>query len=289
MTIDVYPSPIIPVDVTNPTTDPVNVAAVSNFYLELAKGNISGHSVVHKFGNAEDFDQSDGFVTVHGGADDNTDWEQMVYLYSTTADIDSISSEDAGDDQVLEIQGLDTNWDLTVQEVTLNGQSRVALGTDLIRVFRMKNLGTTDNAGHVFCFVNSAITSGVPDDATQIRAIMHPGNNQTLMAVFSIPNGKTGYLTNFYLSTHGASRTATYNIHLLMRTNVATPSGLGIFQLKHTGSVIEDGTSHWNYAYQVPEQIAAKTDIEIQCDVLGTAVTAASVSAGFDLILVDDA
>jgi len=259
--------------------------------LEVAMGNISGTTYVHKFGNAEDFDQADGFVTIHGGADDNTAWEQMVYLYSTSADIDSISSNAAGDGQVIEVQGLDSNWDLVIQEVTLNGITRVALGTALIRVFRMKNLGATDNAGHIFCFVNTADTTpadGVPDDSTKIRAIMHPGNNQTLMAVYTIPNGKKGYLDDFFLSTHGASKTATYSMKLLMRTAVATPSGVGVFQTKHTGSVIEDGTSHWAHMHKIPDQIAAKTDIEIRCDVQGTSVTAASVSAGFDITLVDD-
>lgn len=279
MSMDVYPKP------TTPVTD------TTDYRLELAKGNISGHTHVHKFGNARDFDTGDGAVTVHGLADDGTAWEQMNYVYSTTADIDSLSSDNAGDGQVIEIQGLDTNWDLTTQEVTLNGTTRVALGTALIRVFRMKNLGATDNAGNIFCFVNTADTTpadGVPDDATKIRAIIHAGDNQTLMAIFTIPNGKTGYMDSFYASTHGGSKATAYDIELLTRNNTATPSGVGVFQLKHTSALRETGSSEFRYEYHIPERIAAKTDIEMRAAAEAAGVTEASISAGFDLILVDN-
>ena len=254
-----------------------------DFYLELAKGNIPGHSFIHKFGYAPDYDQGDGFVTVHGLADNSLTKTQLVIQYSATAVIDAIISSNNGDTQDYEIQGLDGNYNIVVQTITITGQTEKALDTPLLRVFRVKNMGVTNNAGHIYVYENTdGDTTGVPDTAADIRAIIHAGDNQTHMAVYTIPNGKTGYMTNFYLSTHGANKSAVYDLDLFFR------SFGGVFQLKHTSSSSDSGTSHWGHTYKVPEPLAAKTDVEIQCNVIGTAVTAASVSAGFSIILVDD-
>jgi len=172
-----------------------------DFYLEIAKGNVPGHSVVQKFGNAPDFDSTDGEVTVWDGAEDATAWELMRYVYSTTADIDSLSSSSAADTQDITIQGLDTNWELVNQTVTLNGQTRVALTTNLIRVFRAYNDNGTNLSGHIFIYVNDTLTGGIPNTNANIRCVIDPVNQQTEMAIYTIPAGKTGYLTRGYSST----------------------------------------------------------------------------------------
>ena len=104
--------------------------------MSIAQGNVTGVSKVNKWGYAPDFDTGDNEVTVWDGAEDGATWELMRYVYSTTADIDSISSSDNTDDQDIVIEGLDSNWELVTQTATLNGQTRVALSTSLIRVFR---------------------------------------------------------------------------------------------------------------------------------------------------------
>lgn len=166
--------------------------------LALAKGDIPGHTHINKFGKAGDIDIADGFVDVWDGAGEaNAD---KSYTYSSTADIDSLSSSNAGDTQDIEVQGLDTNYDLVTQTITLSGQTRVALTTDLVRVFRMENVGSSDIAGSVYCYVNGAITAGVPDTSADIRAIIQGSFNQTLMALYTVPNGKTAYMKNYWAS-----------------------------------------------------------------------------------------
>jgi len=88
--------------------------------LSIAQGEVTGHTFIHKFGLAPDFDEIDNDVDVWDGANDGT-INQMEYTFSSTADIDSISSNNAGDSQDIEVQGLDTNFDLVTQTVTLNG------------------------------------------------------------------------------------------------------------------------------------------------------------------------
>jgi hypothetical protein len=250
--------------------------------LAIAKGDVTGTTFVHKFGNAPDFDTADGGttgVTVWDGADDGS-YDQMIYQYSSTADIDSLVSSSAADTQDIEIQGLDTNYDLVTQTITLTGQTRAALTTDLIRVFRMKNVGTTDIAGNVACYVDSTISSGVVSDSTKVRAVIIDGNNQTEMAVYTIPNGKTGYVRSWFASSSGGKLTTNYIMRLKAR-----PFGQ-VFQLKHRTSIADGAPIQ--HLYIEPEVFSAKTDIEMTAKISETGVTAAGVSAGFDIVLVDN-
>ena len=249
--------------------------------LAIAEGNVTGKTFIHKFGNAPDFDATDNEVDVWDGAEDNTSWEQMNYQFSSSADIDSLSSSDNSDTQDIEIQGLDSNWDLVTQTITLTGQTRAALSTNLIRVFRMKNTNSTDTAGHVFCYVDVSLSGGVPSNTANIRAIIHPGNNQTEMAIYTIPNGKTGYIRSWYSSSAGASKTTNYISRLYTR-----PNG-GVFQLKHRSA--RGDSVPYQHTYVEPEgPFAAKTDIKMTTQATATGVTAASVSSGFDIVLVDN-
>jgi hypothetical protein len=247
--------------------------------LAIAKGDVTGTSFIHKFGQAPDFDETDGSVTVWDGAN-NSDIAEMRYIYSTTAAIDSISSSDAGDTVDIEIQGLDSNYDLVTQTVTLNGQTRVALTTNLIRVFRMINVGSTDLVGYVYCYENTAITAGTPNDTSKIRAVINNVNNRTLMAIYTIPAGYTGYMRDWYSVTAGESKSSQYIIRLKAR-----PFGQ-VFQLKHITSISDTATSHLKNEYIGPEVFEEKTDIEMRVEATENGVSEASIAAGFDIVLV---
>ncbi|CAN8142792.1 hypothetical protein THIOSC15_770002 [uncultured Thiomicrorhabdus sp.] len=140
--------------------------------------------------------------------------DQMTYIWSTTPAIDSISSSSISDTGTIQVQGLDANWELITQVVTLNGQTRVALTTPLLRAFRGKNTGTIPLVGNIVIYENTALSGGLPTDTTKIRLIINNGNNQTLMALYTIPAGKTGYMRDWYASTAGASKNSQYIIRL---------------------------------------------------------------------------
>lgn len=246
--------------------------------LAIAKGDVEGTTFIHKFGNAPDFDIADGFVTVWDGADDGG-INEMQYNYSTSADIDSISSSNNGDTQDIEILGLDTNYELVTQTITLTGQTRKAIDTNLIRVFRLKNVSSTDLAGTVYCYVNTALAAGVPIDTTKIRALVVIGNNQTLMTVYTIPAGTTGYMRDWFAAISGAKKDSVHVVKIFAR-----PFGQ-VFQLKHQASIIAAGTSTVQHRYEEPEVFTEKTDIEIK---VNSDADQAEVSAGFDLVIIDN-
>jgi len=276
------------IQATNPDGILINIGATDSGNLKttnaenglsIAKGNVAGSTFIHKFGAAPDFDTADGYVNIWDGANDAI-INAMQYVYSTTADITSLSSSNNGDTQDIEVQGLDVNYDLVVQTKTLTGQTEALLDTPLIRVFRMKNVGSTDVAGILYCYTSAAtVAVGVPSPSSTIRAAVNNGNNQTLMAIYTIPAGKTGYMRDWYASTAGAKRASSHIIKVEAR-----PFGQ-VFQLKHVASINDVATSYIQHTYVEPEVFAEKTDIQI---LMNTDQNEAGVSAGFDIVLIDN-
>lgn len=252
--------------------------------LAIAEGNVTGKDYIHKFGFAPDFDFSDGKITLWEGANDSLlGGGAMNYTYSTTADIDTISSSDAGDTVDIEIQGLDANLDVVVQTVTLTGQTDVTLTTPLKRVFRLINTGSSSLVGVVYLRTNgSTQTSGVPDTANTVRALIDNGNNQTLMCVYTVPNGKTAYMRSWNASTAGANKTTNYTVSLWSRV-----SG-GVFTIKDIKALSETGSSLFDKVYIEPQVFSSGSDIEIRAQIKASGVTGAAISGGFDLVLVDN-
>ena len=248
--------------------------------LAIAKGDVEGTSFNHKFGTAPDFDYGNGEVSIWDGAEDGEPYEQMNYVFSTGSGIDSISAEDAADTQDVVIQGLDGDWHELSQTVTLNGQTRVALTTPLRRVYRAFNDDNTDLTGHVFIYEDVALSGGVPTDSTLIRAVIHPENNQTEMAIYTVPVGYTGYMRSWYCSSAGASKSTNYIVRIKSRL----PDK--VFRLKHR--MAWDGTIPYQHQYVEPEVFTEKTDIIMSAEITAGGVSSAAISAGFDIVIVEN-
>ncbi len=253
-----------------------NRNARKDWFQSVSEGEIPGYSTMEKFGENPDIDTGTSPEDVWDGGDLAG---AGIYTFSTTADIDSVSSSNAGDTQDITIIGLDANWAEVTQTVTLNGQIRVALTTSLIRVYRAYNANSTNFAGNVSVYVNTALTAGVPTDVTKIRAYVRIGNNQTLMCIYTIPAGKTGYFWGGYVSYAKSNATgATF-------TWRARAFG-GVFQVKSKLTCIGTGSSSWDYTYKFPLALPEKTDVLIRCDEVESNNT--GVSGGFTVLLKDD-
>ena len=142
----------------------------------------------------------------------------------------------------------------------------------------MINQGVTDNAGDVYCYKDGPITAGVPDTSADVRAIIAAGNNQTLMALYSVARNKTAFMLSFY-SSLSKKTTATCTVRVYVR-----PFG-GVFQLKHSDSISNVGSGNHDHVYGTPLKIESKSDIIMRAD---SNANDTGVSAGFDLILVEE-
>lgn len=248
--------------------------------LAIAEGNVPFKTFIHKFGEAAEVDTADGFVDIWDGVNSNLPGGKITtYTYSTTADIDSLSSSDLNDNQLIEVTGLDIDYNEVIQTIQLTNQTTVLLPIPLVRAYRMKNIGSVDIQGAVYLYTNgAATTAGVPNDPTTVRAIINDGNNQTLMSIYTVPAGKMAYMRDWY-SSISRDRTTSCTIKLFAR-----PFGQ-VFQLKHVAAISSVGTSYIQHQYQEPEVFGEKTDIIMKTD---TTTNDTGVSSGFDIVLTDN-
>jgi hypothetical protein len=223
---------------------------------DQAAGRITGLSNLNKFGQTgADIDTADGLVDVWSGVANAS--ADKNYTYSTSADIDTISSSSAADTQDVVITGLDENWLEVVQTKTLTGQTKAVLDTPLIRVYRMYNAGTTDFAGNVFCYVDGAISGGIPTTSSSIRAIIENGYNQTLMCLYTVPANKYLYLYKGEAAL--VSKLAGY----ADGTFEVRPFG-GVFLTKRTFGLSTTGSSYINVLFPQPLFVPPKADLRVR-------------------------
>jgi len=242
-----------------------------DYYNQISLGLIPGVSYVAKFGENPDIDTD----TVPEDI-----WEfGGEYIFSTTDDIDTMSSSSANDTEPILVIGLDENWNEVQQTIVLTGQTKVTLGTPLIRVYRMVNIGTSDLEGIVYCYVDGDITDGVPDAGADVRAIIDNGNNQTLMCIYTVPAGKTGLFTQGYVAM---ARPQTSVARMSWK---ARPFG-SVFQVKSRISIDSSSSSSWQYRYVPAVALPEKTDIIITCETISANNT--GISGGFEVILFDN-
>lgn len=245
-----------------------------DLFLEIAKGSVTGHSQINKFGFAEAVNTGshqviwDGLSDVAGYPDADYTWP------SDTAATFYVASSDNGDTQVYEVQGLDANFVAQTVEVTAAGNTVTALSGTWTRVFRIKNKGATDNAGRVYVTNADDHTAGVPDVDANIKAMVSVANNQTLMALYTVPAACTAYLTSVYASCGKGEDFIT--------TLWARPFG-GVFQLKDYQYLYQQS---WSHPFGPYPSFAAKTDIVLKARAVTT--TNKPISGGFDMILVAD-
>lgn len=102
----------------------------AKFLIEVAKGHVPGHSIVHKFGK--------GTVGTTLVPITNS----LVYQTPTTAIALEFVSSDANDTAAgtgareITIQGLNSDWEVFTQTIATNGLTPVPLPTNMTRLFR---------------------------------------------------------------------------------------------------------------------------------------------------------
>ena len=235
------------------------VATPNDFYLEVAKGNVAGHSFVHKFG---------ANFSVDTNTDPETVWSAGgLYPWGslTTAQTLYVLSTDAGDRHNVEIQGLDANYEVQTETVTLTGTTAVTTTNTYLRVYRM--ISTNGNNGDITARVTSA--SGT------VVAQIDAGKSQTLMAVYTVPAGKTAYLT---CGDFSIQKGKDAQVQFFQRQ-----FGSNNFRVAHMAETFEN---YYRYDFTIPLPLPEKTDIEVRAGEVEFNNT--RVTANFDLLLVDN-
>ena len=231
--------------------------AFSNQYnlplgLSVQKGLVQNYSGIQKFGLNTAVGTS--FETIWDG--DNT------YTYPSSAGTATATSSDTASDNTgtVEIQGLDSNYDLATETLTIGGS---AGSTSFTRVFRavMKTANTgTANVGTISITVSSTTVA-------QIR----PDYGQTLMCVYTVPRKHNAYLMQIDI---GSSKDLENEVRFITKE-------ISNGNVWNTKSFITTRGGFMEKNYAVPVVIPEKTDIEL----IAKASATSAVSGGFELIL----
>lgn len=250
------------VDLTATNSGNLKVANVESG-LSIAKGDVVKTSNMSKFGQNSD---------IGTGAYEDI-WDAggtYIYPADGTAPIVKLIGHDAADTEPIEVQGLDITGALVIQTKTLTGLTAVTLDTPLWRVFRLRNVGTSDLVDDV-----CAIDTGDTVD----YACINNGNNQTLMALYTIPLGYTAYLQQGTNSMTGLVQAYSISGRMWMREHGK------VFQLKRTFGLSSTGTSYMIMPFPVPQAIPALTDIRVDAI---SSKAGGGLNTTFELILVAD-
>jgi len=244
------------------------------FELQVARGQVAYHESVYKFGN----NAAVANVT-------ETIWQQGgLYSYLSAASVLKVSSSSANDTsagtgaRTVELFGLDGDYNEINEVVTLNGQTAVNTTQSYLRINRMivRSAGSGGyNAGIIYAGTGT-VTTGVP--ANIYATINGDGTNQTLMALWTVPAGYTGYLMQYDVSNGTTSNTPA----VCKMTLVARPYG-EVFQSKDVKSLTTG--MHIENTLIVPVKFTEKTDIEVRA-VSSSASVVFDISAAFEIIYI---
>ncbi len=240
--------------------------------LMIAREEVPGQNEVFKFGYQNDVSNSEIEI-----------WDvAAAYIFPTVAKVMTVSSDDPADDaagtgaRTVTIFGLDANYLEISEQVTLVSTTAVSTVNSFIRVNRMQvnSAGSGgENVGTIYTGA-STVTAGVPAEK---YAAISPNENQTLMAIFTIPAGRTGYLE---LVT-GAVGASAADLGALMRLKVR-PFG-EVFHTRDKFNLVRQQTT---FLHLSPEVITEKSDIKMTA--IRTGATDVGVTATFELILRDN-
>ena len=220
--------------------------------LEIARGRVPDVTAIDKFG-----------LNPGVGSTYETVWDAgALYAYPSSAVAMTVTSASGASDNGVEVTiiGLDGDYVETQQTVTLGGLGVATTTQTFLRVFR--------------AFVsNGQEATGVLDidNGGIVYAQIQPDYQQTLMAVYTIPAGKKGYILSGNLSSQ---KDKDITAKLMIRQEG------GVFQTK--GIVLTPGTP-FQRVWNIPPEVPAKADIEIRAKAGATG----PVAAGFEIILVD--
>ena len=227
------------------------------FELQVSRGQITAHYRLHKFGFNEDIDAAEETIWDVGG----------IYVYPSSAvKMGAQSTDSSNDDGVqVTIQGLDADYNQASETITLDGSGSGETSVLFLRVYRAFITGSQEPSG----------TINITNSSTTYARITL-GENQTLMALWTVPAGYTAYL----LQKDVTSLTETVTRFGIFRLVSRQPGG--VFRTHDKHCLRND---HLELTYSTPLVFPEKTDIEVRCKGSGSPANM-NVSASMDIVYI---
>ena len=237
-------------------------STTGNTNLEILKGQVPGHTLVHVHGHN----------AAVGTSFEDVWADSSVMIYLTSAETMNIASTSTNDSsagtgaRTITIEGLDANFNAISETITMNGTTDVVTTLSYIRVLHLGVLtvgSTLENQGDITA--TGTTTSTTPQD------IMETNLNHSLSGRYTSP-ADTNSIFSAYEIDIGVGRDVV--------VDVRAGSGSGVLQ-----------TIHRNHIFQsvfvsniVDVMIPPKTDIVFRAK---SDASTAGVACSFNMIEVD--
>lgn len=225
--------------------------------INIAADRAVNHFSVHKFGFNPEVQNIEETIWQLGG----------IYVYPTSPVAMTVTSASGATDSgvQIKIEGLDENWDLASEVVTLNASGTATTTTTFIRINRTFTVGATAAAGQV------TVSNGGINYAAQTAA-----DQQTLQCVYSIPRGFAGFLFQNDISIF-TENTTKYGETRLMAREFGS-----VFRTQDKHTV---GNHMGPIEYTIPKRYPPKTDLEVRA-IASSSNADLTCAASLDLVMV---
>ena len=178
------------------------------------------------------------------------------YTFLTSADTLEILSDNINDTssgsgaRSVEIFGLDADYNALNEIVLLNGTTAVNTVNQYIRVYRarVKEVGNSNIVGGAN---QGDITIRSSTTPLNIQAKILANNGQTLMCIYTIPNGYAGLLWQASFSSSGNQ-----NVVARLKTRDGSEADLAF-----TINAVRDVQTAFRQEYKIPVLLPEKTDV----------------------------
>lgn len=210
--------------------------AYEPFDLQVARGQIDGHSTVNIYGYQPAVATT--FIPVWENATDYTFPVSAITMYI---------SGTAGDTAKITIVGLDANYAIISEVVTMDGATPVATTKQYLRINSMfVSAGSATNPAGIVYLKNQA--------GNVTYAQINAGVGRTQAAIYTVPAGFTYFLqrVNIYTSLNG-------NNFVTYQNKTIAPNG--VVQLTQQAAF----PTTYEARRIMPRPILEKTDIVLQC------------------------
>jgi hypothetical protein len=249
---------------------------INEFQQKLAvAGDGIGIIFINKFGRDEDVD----ILTLPCDV-----WSLGgLYVYNDTPVTLYASSTSGSDTVEIEVQGVDENWKLQTQTVTLTGQAQAAIPGTWLRAFRALNSDSTNLTGNVYIAESDSLTGGVPDTTSKIKAFIDQRYQQSTMTQYTVPLGYTAFFRRFMITVGGTAPNFLNSPRAIHVTFDCRFFGKVFRSLSHY-DLITTGTGSITHDYDIYFSLPEKTDIKFTSR--GITFNDGIINVFYDIILV---
>jgi hypothetical protein len=257
---------------------PGEMAALPDYFLELARGTVTNASIVNRFGLRT------GLLSASNLPADVWNGPRADFPWPVSPIPLFISSDNAGDTSAVRVVGLDGNLDPLSVDVTLQGQTKTPIGTteQFRRLHRVFVLGPQEIIGVARVYADDTVVAGVPQTPAKIGAVIDPLHQQSLSTMHTVPNGANGYLLNWFASVNSVNGPGAREADVVLQ--IREPGG--VFRTQSKLSPNNTGGGIQRIKYDVPRKYPSGTDFRIR--VTQVSVDNTEVTAGYDLIIVGE-